>query len=83
MLLSSLTSEMKQIVPFFVRIMELGASHLKLFLHIHTSMFINLLTFVFRVSHILGIGNGLAWYDFAPSKSSIFILILYNYLVCY
>ena len=45
---------------------------LVLYLHNNTSILINLLTSVFRVSLcILGIGNGIALYGLAPSKSPI------------
>ena len=76
LLFSSLKSEMKQIVPFFLGIINVGASHSKLFIGLKTPMLTNLLTSVYRVSScIFGIGNGLAWYSLAPSRSSILYLV--------
>ena len=72
LLLSSLKSEMKRTVPFISGIIKVGATYLILFLRFNTPIFINLLTFVFKVSLcILGIGKGLAWYGLFPSKNSI------------
>ena len=73
---------MKQTVPFFLGIIKVRATHSELFSHFNTPMFINILTSIFRLSSfILGIGKGLAWYGLDPSKSSIYILSLYNCLM--
>ena len=50
LLLSSLKSEMKQIVPFSKGIIKFGDVHLELFLRLNTPMLITLLTSIFRVS---------------------------------
>ena len=79
-LLSSLISEMKQTVPFFLGILNVGTAHSELFLHFKTSMFTNLLNFVIRVSSCtFGMGNGLTWYGWDSSRSSI--LKLYSVLL--
>ena len=44
LLLSSLKSEMKRIVPFFLGIIKVRAAHLELFSRFYTAMFIILLT---------------------------------------
>ena len=63
---------MKQIVPFFLGIIKIGATYLGLLLRFNTLMFIDLLTSNLKVSlFILGIGKGLVWYCLAHSKSSI------------
>ena len=72
LLLSSLKSEMKQTVPFVLWIINVGAAHSKLYIHCKTFMFTNLFTSVLRVSSCtFGIGNGLAWYGWPLSRSSI------------
>ena len=61
LLLSSLKSDMKQIVPLFLGIIKVGAAHLELFFCFYAHIFIDLLTSVFIVSLcILEIGKGLA-----------------------
>ena len=47
LLFSSLKSEMKQIVPFFLGIKNLGAAHLELCLLFKTAVFTNILTSIF------------------------------------
>ena len=44
LLLSSLKSEMKRTVPFFLGIINVGAAHSELFLRFKTPIFTNLLT---------------------------------------
>ena len=62
-LLSSLKSEMKPIVPLFLRIKNVGASYSELFLRFETPTLTNLLISIFRVtSCTFGIGNGFACY---------------------
>ena len=63
---------MKQTFPFFLGIINVDAAHLELSLCFKIPMFTNLSTSVFRVSSCtFGIGNGLAWYDWASARSSI------------
>ena len=72
LLFSCLKSEMKLKAPFFLGIINVGASHSELFLRFKSPVDTNLLTSVFRVSLCtFGIGNSLAWYGLAPSRSSI------------
>ena len=69
LLFSSLNSEMKQTIPFFLGILKIRASHLELLLYFYTSISIYLLSSILRVSlYIFEIGNGLEWYGLAPSK---------------
>ena len=73
-LLSSLKSEMKQTVPFFLGIINVG-----IYDSFETPIFTYLLASVLRVSlSIFGIGNGFVWYGWATSKSSN--LYPYNFL---
>ena len=61
LLLSSLKSDMKRTVAFFLEILNVGAAHSELFSRFKTPMFTNQLTSVFRVSSCtFGIGNGFA-----------------------
>ena len=61
LLLSSIKSEMKQTVQFFLGIINVRAIHSELFLHFKTPMHTYLLPSVFRVSSCtFGIGNGFA-----------------------
>ena len=70
--LKSLKSEMKRTVPLYQGIKKVGAVHSELFLRFKTPMLTNLLTSVLLVSTFtFRIGNGLAWYGLAPSRSSI------------
>ena len=72
LLLSSLKSETKRTVLFFLGIIKVGAAHSELVFRFNIPMLINLLTSIFSVfSCIIGIGKGFAWYGLAPSKSSI------------
>ena len=48
LLSSSLKSEMKQKVPFFLGIIHVEVAHAELFLHCKTHLFTNLLTSVFK-----------------------------------
>ena len=63
LLFSSLKSEMKRTVLYFLGMIKVGASHLDLFLRFDTTIFINVVTSVLRVSLcILGIGKDLTLY---------------------
>ena len=69
---SSLKSEMKQTVSFLWGIINVGAAHSELIVRFKTLMIINVIASIFRVSSCtFGIGNGLAWYSLAPSRTSI------------
>ena len=63
LLLSFLKSEMKRTVPFFLEIIKVGAAHLELFLHFNTPHLL--------IYQLLFLGNSLALYDLAPSKTSV------------
>ena len=64
LLFNFLKSEMKQAIPLFMGIINVGAGHSDLFLCFKISMFTNLFTSVFSVSSCtFGIGNSFALYS--------------------
>ena len=77
-LFSSLESELKRTVPFFLGIIKVGAARLELFLRFNTPIFINLLTSIFRVSlcilEIIKVG---------AAQSVLFLRLIHLYLLIY
>ena len=72
LLLSSLKSDIKWTLPFFLGIINVGAAHCELCLLFIKPMFTNLFSSVVRVSSCtFGIENDLARYSWAPSWSLI------------
>ena len=61
LLFSSLKSDMKRTVPFFLGIIKVGAAHSERLTHLRTPIFTSLSTSFLKVpSCTLGIGKGLA-----------------------